>query len=516
MLRLALVFAMGLMAPTSVLGAERSLTLALPAAPLTLDPHQISTSPEFSVVLDLYEGLTSYGPTGDIAPGIAASWSVSGDGLTWTFQLSPHARWSDGTEVTAADVVEGFRHMLDPGTASPYAGFFFAINGAEALNNGTGGREGLGVEAVAPDRVDIRLNTADPAFPKTVALPAAVPRPVGRSSDQVLYNGAYMLADVRANDSYRLVANPHFRNAASVSIQEVVHMVVTDPNTCIRRFRVGDVQVCPYIPTDLALSLSDELVPQRHIPEITAAFYFAANTQRPPLDDIRIRRALNLALDRQVVSDQVLGGLMPPLYGVVPRGVEDYVTDPPRLDFMGRSPFDRQREARQLLADAGIDPENRVKLVLAHSTLGDDAALALYAADQWRALGVDIDFAARDFSAHYAMFDEDRDYHVATFGWISETRDPISFLELFRNDGAYNKANRTTGQIDQLMAQASQETDVTSRAAYLAQAERDVLDSETVFPLMNVRLVELVSDRLSGWKETETGLRLTRHLSLAP
>ncbi|UWR23857.1 peptide ABC transporter substrate-binding protein [Sulfitobacter sp. S190] len=486
---------------------------ALVASPRTLDPRKISLDQEFFVVQDLHEGLLSTDQTGAAARGVARAWEVAEDGLSWEFELDPEARWSDGQRITAGDFVRGFRLLFLPDTASPYAASLNAITGAQAIIAGTADPETLGVIAVSPERLRIELDTPVTYLEELLSLPAATP---ARAGPDVHYSGAYMLVDQTANDRYTLVANPHYRDAAGVDITRLTYQVIENADTCVRLFRVGDIDICPYIPTDRAITMDDALRAQLYTPETVSAYYYALNVTRPPLDDRTVRRALDLLIDRDVISGDVLAGLMPPLRSIVPAGVLNYPDPGPTLDFLDMTRFERTQEAQRLLRAAGISPQSPLTLTLAHSAIPDEGPIALHVADVWGRYGINVEFSIRDFAAHYEMFDANRDYDVATFGWLSDNSDATTFLELFLIGGSRNISNRTSDTVDRLLARAAAQTDKAARAALLVEAEQDILDSHAVLPLVSVRLAELISERVQGRQRLGGGPRLTRHLSIVP
>ncbi len=193
------------------------------ADPETLDPHKTSTVAEATILLDLYEGLSTYGPDGTLVPGAASGWTTSADGLTWTFAMRPDGRWSNGDPVVADDVVHGFRRMLDPATGAKYASVLAPILNAEAVNRGAMPVDAVGVAAPDPGTVVIRLAQPTPYFVELMAHQASTPlhRPsLARYGDaftrpgHLVSNGAYLLKDFSPNDRITAIRNPHHRDAA--------------------------------------------------------------------------------------------------------------------------------------------------------------------------------------------------------------------------------------------------------------------------------------------------------------
>ena len=350
-------------------GAVLAATAALPAsadviyprglvrAPETLDPQKAATFAETPILYDLFEGLVALDADGRPGPGAAESWTISPDGLVYTFRLRDGARWSNGDTVKAADFVASFRRLFTPGTGATEAGPLAVIRNAAAIQQGNAKADTLGV--VAPDArtLEITLERPVPTFPGRLALPVALPvnvasiRKLGAdfgTTGKIVSNGAYRLAAIDKNDGYILVKNPRFRDAKTIAIDSVVYKAFDDVAGCVEAYRAGTVLSCPDVPAETLRDLKNEFGSALRLAPFPGTYYFAINTQKKPFDNVEVRRALSLAIDREALAGAVWSGGMVPTDTLVPPSLSGAPQAAP-------APIEARRaEARTLLAAAGF------------------------------------------------------------------------------------------------------------------------------------------------------------------
>ena len=335
-----------------------TLHRGLGPAPDTLDPHAAQGLSAFNLLRDLHEGLLTRDPAGRPIPAIARSWQVSEDGRTWRFVLDPAARWSDGTRIVAADFVRGFERAADPATASPTAGWLDVVDSAHAIGE---------------DRLLIRLARRVPWFEELLTLPVAYPWPEGRD----LYSGAFGMERRVPGARFELAPNPHFREAESVRLSKVVWHVTEDPSAELARFRAGELHITESVPPGRHDWLVRQFGDAFRVAPYLGSFYLAFNLSRAPFaDDARLREALSLAIDRELIAERVLGAGQLPAWRLVPPGLSGW---PQRgHEHAGLGTEERIRRAQALLAESGFDRRHRVELrfnsSLAHRRLASAVA----------------------------------------------------------------------------------------------------------------------------------------------
>ncbi|HEV7259757.1 MAG TPA: peptide ABC transporter substrate-binding protein [Bosea sp. (in: a-proteobacteria)] len=497
------------------------------ADPETLDPHKSSTVAEAHLLRDLSEGLVIHSMKGEVVPGVAESWTMSEDGRTWRFVLRDSARWSNGDPVAAADFVYSFRRMLDPQTGAKYANILYPILNAEKVHKSSDGAkpEDLGVRAIDARHLEITLERPTPYFLELLthqsALPvhAATVERFGRDfvrPENWVSNGAYVLKEMVPNSHIRLDRNPAFHDAANVRIDTVIYYPAADLAVAARRFQAGELHLTTDIPADQIAVLRAKLGTQVKVAPYLGTYFLVLNTQKPPFDDARVRRALSLGIDREFIAQTIWAGTMLPAYGVIPPGIGNY-GERAELDFKMASPLEREDEARRLLASAGFGPSTPLRLELRYNQTDNNHRTVLAIAEQWKAIGVETSLFSADSRAHFAHLRDGSDFDVARYGWIGDYSDPQDFLFLFQSDNAgFNFGKFADPQFDMLMKLAAEQTDLAKRAAILREADSIIAREQPWIPVLHYSTKNLVSPKLAGFESNLRGAIPTRFLSLRP
>jgi len=493
------------------------------ADPETLDPHKTSTVAEANLVRDLYEGLVIHNGQGRVVPGAAESWTVSADGKVYTFKLRASGKWSNGAAVTAKDFVFSFRRIVDPKTGAKYASIIYPIAGAERINTGKAPVETLGVKAVDDRTLEITLENATPYFLEL--LTHQTPSPVNEASVSALgadfikagnlvSNGAYMLKENLPNTLITLVKNPHFHDAANVRIDQVNYIPIKDTAAGVRRFIAGEILSMNDIPADQLKALRTQLGSQVNVAPLLGTYYIAFNTKKPPFDDKRVRTALAMAVDREVLSEEIWAGTLVPAYSFVPPGTANY-GNPGAVAWQDQSVIEREETARKLLAEAGFGPSNPLKVELRYNVTDNNKATAVALAGDWKRIGVDTSFISTDARTHFAFLREKGAYDIARAGWIADYNDPQNFLFLFEGgNGGLNYPSWAHAKYDALMKSAARELNLAARAGILREAETLLLAEAPVAPLLFYTNRILISPKLSGFTPNLRGANATRFMSI--
>lgn len=492
--------------------------------PETLDQHKTSTVVEANLLRDLYEGLVIYDRAANIIPGVAESWTVSDDGEVYTFALRDNAKWSNGDPVVAGDFVYSLRRIMTPATGAKYANILYPVANAEAVNKGEALPETMGVKALDDRTLEITLEAPTPYFLELLTHqtglpvhPASVEALGGdfTAPGQMVSNGAYTLETFVPNDRIELVKSPTFHAADTVQIDRVVFLPFEDRATCARLFEAGEVQSCSDLPGEQIGFLKEKLGEQVRIVPYLGTYYFALNTQRPPLNDPRVRQALSMSVDREFLAEEIWGGSMIPAYAFVPPGIGNYEGGGAVMPYAETPLFDREDAALALMKAAGFGPDNPITLEVTYNTSENHKNTSTALADMWAPLGVTLTYNVRDISAHYSHLRDTDDYDVARAGWIGDFSDPYNFLFLVLSDNdGFNYANYDNPDYDQLLRAASSETDLVKRADLLRQAEAIYLQDMPMIPLLFYSSSSLVSTKLSGWEDNIQNVHPTRFMNV--
>ncbi len=493
------------------------------ADPETLDPHRSSTVAEAHILRDLYEGLLTYDNFGRIIPGAAARWEISQDRLTYSFTLRPDARWSNGDVVSAQDFRFALRRILAPQTAAKYAEVLYPIRNARAVNRGEAPPEALGVEALDPQTLVIRLESPVPYLLELLthqtALPVHPPS-IAKFGDaftrpgNLVSNGPYQLVDVIPNDRITLRKNPHFRDEATIPIETVAFIPTPDLSAAVRRYAAGEIDSLSDLPADQMRSLRQRFGPQIRLGPALGLTAIAINLRKAPFDDVRVRRALSMALDREFLAEIVWGETQSPAYSLCPQGLDNYRA-PPELPGREDLPIDREDQARALLTEAGFGTGNPLRVEYRFNITDNNRNTAIALADMWRGIGVETRFVNTDAKTHFAYLRDGGSFDLARISWFADYSDPQNFLFLLGtgNDG-FNAGRYSNAHFDGLLAAAAAERDVARRADLLFEAESIALADLPWIPLLHSRSKGLVSPRLQGVEMNLRNVAPTRYLSL--
>lgn len=502
--------------------ADGVLQIGSPGSPASLDPHKITGVWENRIVGDMLVGLTTEGPDGTIVPGAAERWEVSGDGLEYRFTLRPH-EWSDGRPVTATDFEYSLKRMLAPATASPYADFFFMIEGARAFTTGEGAVDDVGVRALDDHTLVIELTRPTAYFTGLLMHFAAfpVPRHVVESAgndwtdtERMVVNGPFVLDERVPNAFVALRRNVHFYGADEVRLDGVVHHVQEDRSAAVQRFRSGEFHIVRDFPSGRAAFLR-EVLPEgtvRTTPFLGLAF-FAVNHRRPVLRERPVRRALALALQRDVIAEQVLGSGERPALGLVPPGTDNY-GEPARYGFADWSLARRLDAAREALEDAGYGPGRPLRLGLRYGISENERRVAIAAQAMWKQVGIEVDLESAETAVHYARLSEG-DFDLGLANWLAVYSDPQTFTLLLESQtGPNNFGAYENPRYDALTAEARTAVDVDQRAALLRRAEALALEDHGLIPIYHHAARNLVSRAVVGWDDNVLNVQRSRYLGL--
>ncbi|MFZ2100347.1 MAG: peptide ABC transporter substrate-binding protein, partial [Oricola sp.] len=493
--------------------------------PETLDQHKTSTVVEANLLRDLYEGLVVYDNKAKVIPGVAESWTISDDGLVYTFKLRSDAKWSNGDPVVAGDFAFSLQRIMNPETGAKYANILYSIRNAEKINKGEMKPEELGVKAVDDATLEITLEQPTPYFLELLTHQTGLPvnpGAVGKHGsdfvqpENMVTNGAYTLVSFTPNDKIVMKKSETFHDAANVAIDMIEYVPFEDRANCVRRFEAGEVHSCSDLPAEQIPDIKTRLGDQVHVSPYLGVYYFALNSAHEKLADKRVRQALSMAIDRDFLAEKIWGGTMIPAYSWVPTGIGNYLDDGPKLPYAGDSMLDREDKALELMKEAGFGPDNPLELEINYNNGENHKNTATAVADMWKPIGVNVTYNVRDASAHYAMLRDEKTHDVARAGWIGDYSDPQNFLFLNESDNTgFNYGNYKNPEYDKLMDQAAGENDLARRAGILAQAEQMFLDDMPQIPLLFYSSLSLVSPKLKGWEDNIQNAHATRWMSIS-
>ena len=504
------------------LAQERVYTRATNGEAETIDPHLISSAAEAPIVVELFEGLTTADAKGNTIPGTAESWQVSQDGKTYVFKLREGLAWSDGTPFTVEDHAWSVRRYLDPATPNPLAHQLYVIKNAEAVNRGELPTSELGVKVLNKYSIEFNLEHPAPYFPDLfLARALPVPRHViekhgsnWTKKEHYVSNGAFILEDRVPQLHIRLKPNPMFRNVSSIQLDAVEFIPNEDLAGGVNRFRAGVFDMVLNFPQNRFKSLKEEYPDSVKTSPFPGFDYYALNTETPPFDDVRVRRALSMAIDRRTLTERIMITGEQPAYQLVAPGTANYNT-PARLDFADAPMAERIVTARALMEDAGYSPSNTLKLTLKYNTREDIQRVASVVALMWRQIHVEANLLNADARVHRGDIMRG-DFEVARWLAFGDFDDPLGYLTPFLSDAGpgTNESRYNNPEFDRLVETAKFESNVERRESLLAEAEAMVLNDQPIIPLYYIASKRLIASRVSGWEPNRRDIHLIRYITV--
>jgi oligopeptide transport system substrate-binding protein len=470
------------------------VTIINGAEPESLDPAIITGQPEFRIVIGLFEGLMRLDPkTARAIPGLAQSWEISPDGLTYTFHLRTNLVWSTGEPITADDVIYSWIRSLNPATASDYAGQLYYLKNAEDFNTGKIKDPSLvGVHALDKFTIRTELNHPTAFFLDLCAFPTlyVVPRQtIEKFGDRWLMakplpsSGPYELVYWRLNDKIRLQKNPRYWDATNTQSELIDILPIGSPTTALNLYQNGQADIVwdkDLVPVELLDVLLQR--PDFHTFNFLGTYFIRFNVTHKPFDDPRVRRALALAIDKNRIVKKITKAGEQTASHLVPDGVANY-TSPDGLDY-------NPELAKKLLVEAGYPGGKgfpRFDYIF-NAAAGGAAKMheniAIELQQMWRdTLGIDMELRQLEWKVYLGAMDH-LDYDLARSSWIGDYNDPQTFLGMFTSDDGNNRTGWKNKNYDALIAAANNEPDLQKRAEILRQAETLLVKDETpIIPL---------------------------------
>lgn len=515
----------GRQTPVETARLDRTLHLGNGAEPGDLDPQIATAFVSFNVLLALGEGLTAIDEdTGRPIPAAAESWTTSPDGLRWTFQLRPDAKWSNGDPLRAGDFLFSYERILRPALGSDYAYMLYPLRGAEDFNTGRS-PDFATVGVTAPDDRTLVLELAAPTpyllgllahqswfpvHPPTVLRHGKIDQratPWTRPENFV-GNGAYRLVEWRPNDRLVVERHPHHPAPLDRGPRRIVFYPTDNLAADEAAFRAGQRHVTyDLAPDRIATHRAASPSPLR-IDPLLETRYLRFNTTRPPFSDPRVRRALALAIDRAAIADSVLLGSRVAAHHFTPPGIGGFSTD-------ARQPHDPVA-ARSLLAEAGYPGGAglpRFEIVHHPAAMSLPVLEAIQA--MWRReLGVETTISSQDFRVYLEAM-KDLRYDIGAARWIGDYDDPNTYLDMFVTGGGHNQTGWSSAAYDDLINQAGRTTETAARHALFRAAERLLLDEAPIAPVVFGARVHLVHPDVLHWRGNLLGVRRYQTLDLA-
>jgi oligopeptide transport system substrate-binding protein len=489
--------------------------------PDTLDPQLASSTYENNIIGYMFVGLMTEDIAANAVPGAALGYTASPDGLVYTFRLRDHT-WSDGVPVTAHDFVFSIRRLLDPKMATQYASIVYSIVNAEAANGGRVPLDKVGVRALDDKTLEIAFNVQVPYVAQlftnngTFIVPQHVVERHGNNwlrPENIVTNGPYVLKEWVPNDHILLVKNPYFYDAKNVQVEKVYFWPTQDFAAGLKRFRAGELDIQNGVPPQELSWVRSNLPGSLRVTPFIEVRYVQFNFTQPPFNDARVRKALSLAIDREIIASKVMHAGEKPAYGFVPPFMPGYPYTA-HLGFRDMPMAARIEEAKALLKEAGFGSRNPLSFDYNIEDTTDGRLIAVALPAMWKDVGAEVRISPADAKDHYNMMRR-QNFSVAWAGWVADYRDAKDYLFQYQtstkelNFGRYSSA-----RFDSLMDQSDHVRDPRARAQVLSQAEQTMLDDTALAPVYFGVSRDLVAPSVKGWVGNPMYVNRTRYVSL--
>ena len=488
--------------------------------PTSLDPHKLSGDWENRIAGDIFEGLVTEDAGANPVPGQAESWTISDDKTVYTFKLRDGISWSDGKPVTAGDFLFAFQRLFDPKNAAEYAYLQFPIKNAAAINEGKiTDMAQLGVKAVDDKTLEITLEQPTPYFIGALTHYTAYPLPKhvidAKGADwvkieNIVTNGAYKPTEWVPGSHVLAVKNDKHYSAADIKIDSVKFVTLEDNAAALKQFRAGEFDILTDFPKDQYQWIQENLPGQAHVVPFAGLYYYVINSTKPPFDNANVRKALSMAVNREVIGPQILGTGELPAYSWVPPGMAGYPS-PVYVDWKDL-PYDQKvAEAKKLLAEAGITPEKPLKAQLRYNTNDNHKRIAVAIASMWKPLGVEVELYNTETKVHYDEMQRGI-LDIGRAGWLADYNDADNFLSLLKTGIEHNYGKWTNADYDKFVEDANKEQDPAKRAELFQKAEKIALDNSAAIPIYYYLSENIVSPKIKGFQDNAFDIHRTRWL----
>ncbi len=491
--------------------------------PGSLDPALAQGTHDSWILMHTFEGLMTYDKDGNVVPGMAAAEPViSEDGLTYTFTLKDGMKWSNGDPVTAKDFEFSWKRVSDPDLAADYAYQVFYIEGMEERFTGEDANgdgkvatvDDIGVKAIDDKTLEVKLVAPTGFFTELTAFYTYFPvnqkvveanPDWAKNGDTHVGNGPFKLTRWDHNAKIILDKNPEYYDVANIKIDGIDMDVIDDDNTSYQKYDGGEYDIIVKMPPAVTGQMVETNNPELVLGPQVGTYYYNLNAEVPPFNNVKVRQAFALALDRDTITGKISKGGEIPAQGIVPFGLKDETGAEYRDKMENAIKFDAA-QAKTLL-DEGLKEEGLTTdvfngMTILYNTSEAHKLIAQAAQEMWRNnLGIEIGLENVDFQV---KLDREKagDYQISRAGWIGDYADPMTMLDLWYSTSSFNDANYNNPAYDTLIDDVKATGDQTVRFEKMREAERMLMTDMPVVPVYFYTLPYLQKPNIEGVYKT--------------
>jgi oligopeptide transport system substrate-binding protein len=461
------------------------------AEPGTLDPHRAEGVPASNILRDLFEGLVVELPNGEYIPGVAESWTVSEDSKRYVFKIRKNAKWSNGDAFTAYDYVYSFKRSVDPKTLSNYSSMLYPIKNARAIVMGEAAPEQLGVYSEGENTLVVELEKPTPYF--LSLLTHSTTYPVHRESIEKLgklftrpgnlvSNGAFKLEEWRVQSHIKIIKNEQYWDNENTTLEATYYYSLDDANSALKRYRANELDFTDTIPLEQLTLIKNRMADEYRVAPYFGSYYYGFNNTKAPFkNNPKLRTALNMAIDRDILVNIVIGAGQIPAYSFVPP-VKTF--QPIEPEWSTWSKEKREAEALRLYQEAGYSKDKPLEVEILYNTSENHKKVALAVAAMWKqALGAKTILRNQEWKVFLDTRRMQNETQIFRGGWIGDYDDPYTFSQMLHAENEMNHPGYNSKEYNRLVDLAATKNAGEDRLNDLRAAERVLTKDLPIIPL---------------------------------
>jgi oligopeptide transport system substrate-binding protein len=513
-----------LSAGAAELADQQVLRIGNGSEPQTLDTALSENIQDGHIENDLFEGLIILDAAAQVIPGVAESWTLSPDGLVYTFKLRADAKWSNGDPVTAEDFAWSWRRVVNPATGSKYAFLYYPIKNAEDIATARNPDvNALGVKAVDPQTFQVTLKSPTGYFLSALSHPIFGPQhratieTFGNQftrAGNLVSNGAFTLKEWTPQSRIVLVRNPHYWDVANVKLTEVSYYPIENQHEELKRYRAGELDITNDVPSDQVDFIKQNFPKELRLHPYFGSYYLSLNVTKPPFkDNLKLRQAVNMVIDRDAITSRITRTGELPAYGWVPPGIPGYT--PQTVPWKDMPMAERIAAAKVLYQEAGYGPSNPLKLQIHYNTSENHKKIMIAVAAMLKqTLGIESTLINEEFKVFLETRKQKKVTQLFRSGWVGDYADPNSFAEFMQSESGLNDSGYSNPAYDKLVKQAAVTVDPEKRADLLEQAERLLLADLPIMPIYYNVNKRVVKPTVVGFEPNILGYFYSKNISI--
>lgn len=489
---------------------RNTINISIGGEPPTLDPDLSGDSISARVAHDFFEGLLSFNQKGEPIPGLAESWEISSDQKTYTFHLRNGIKFSDGTPITATDFVKSWQRFGDPKTGSPQNNMLeIVVNGAQ-IAKGQLPPSSLGISAPNQDTVVVKLTRPSESFlyliggsPGFQVVPTKVIAAKGTAwtePQNIVTSGAYKMTEHVVNGYITAEKNPFYYAESTVKIPQVKYLAIADPNAEFNQYQANNVDITNSIPTDRYKEIKAAYPKELYTVQQDAIYFYDFNMMRPELkNNLKLRQALTMAVDRKILTQDILGQGQTELYSYVAPTVSNGKYANVKYEWANWTREKQISKAKNLYAEAGYGPDHPLTLEISYNTLDSHKKIAVAIASMWKeTLDVNVIAANMEWKT-FILARQKGNYQVARDGWVAgkNITDYTDFM--FLCDAPQNNTHYCNPAYDELIRDANYTLDPVQKQKIYSQAIMLSMDDYPIIPLYQYTYSRLIKPYVKGY-----------------